>query len=143
MSQQQPKFHPWFHNFLIWFALFAFALVAVIYGVRNILSALENGVEYQALVVILSALYIALGLFLVKARFDLAAFRPQAPVELLGACIAAAVITLLLCWITDLSGEEVGRANLLSAVIFVCWGIALYRYYHDRPYLFNGPADQK
>lgn len=137
MSEQQPKFHPWFHKFLIWFALWAYALFAILYGVRNILSAVENGVEYLPLVILLNALLILLGLFTVLARFDLAAFRPRAPKELLGICLGAAAIVLLLQGVRHLSGEDVDGSRLFSAVIFACWGIALYRYYNDRQYLFR------
>ena len=30
MNEQTPKFHPWFHKFVVWFALWAYAAFAVI-----------------------------------------------------------------------------------------------------------------
>ena len=86
---------------------------------------------------VMYALLILLGLFTVLARFDLAAFRPRAPKELLGICLGAAAIVLLLQGVRHLSGEDVDGSRLFSAVIFACWGIALYRYYNDRQYLFR------
>ncbi len=139
MSEQQtPKFHQYFHNFLIHFALWAYALVAVIQGFREIRYVQENGARSSWIVVVLAVLLMLVGVFTVKVRFDLAAFRPKAVAELLGVCLAAAVIVALidlsLYWlqVTDVVGTRLGAAGIL-----VLWGIALYRYYHDRPYLFK------
>ena len=95
MSEQQPKLHKYFHNFMIYFAMWAYAALAILYGIRHILSVLENGASHMALDIILSVLLIVVGIITIKARFDLAAFRAIAIKELLGTCIAAAVIFLL------------------------------------------------
>ena len=142
MSEQQPKFHPWFHKFMIFFALWAYALFAFLYGIRNIWRAVENGVEFLPLVIILNVLLILLGVFTIAVRFDLAAFRPRAPKELLGICLGAAAIIRLLQLVRHLSAEDVDSGRILSAVIFTCWGIALYRYYNDRKYLFTRAAEK-
>ena len=79
VNKQQPKFHKWFHGFLIYFALWAFPLFGVAYGVYYIDFAQENAVRYMPLVIILAVLLILVSLFTIKVRFDLAAFRPAAP----------------------------------------------------------------
>lgn len=137
MSERQPKFHPWFHNFLIYFALWAFPLFGIAYGIRYISFAHENAVRFEALVILLSAMLILLSLFAVKVRFDLAAFRARAPKELLGVCLAAAAVIFLIHLLLYVYGatESLGRGA--DALIFALWGIVLYRYYHERPYLFK------
>ena len=137
MSEQQPKFHPWFHKFLVNFALWAFAAFAVLYGVKDISSSVENGVSFLPLAIMAGVLLILLGLFLIKVRFDLAAFRAIAPKELLWACVAGAVICLFKLLLEEISAEDLSSRHVISAVIFLCWGIALFRYYNDRPYLFK------
>ena len=32
MSEQQPKLHKYFHNFMIYFAMWAYAALAILYG---------------------------------------------------------------------------------------------------------------
>ena len=46
MSEQQPKLHKYFHNFMIYFAMWAYAALAILYGIRHILSVLENGASH-------------------------------------------------------------------------------------------------
>ena len=138
MSEQQPKLHQYFHNFMIYFAVWAYAAFAILYGVRHILSVIENGASYMALDIVLSVLLIAVGIITIKARFDLAAFRAIAIRELPGTCIAAAVIFLCLHWVEDLSGEDCYQGCVFKAIVFACWGIALYRYYGARKHLFKG-----
>ena len=96
MNEQSPKFHRWFHNFLIYFAMWAFPLFGIAYGVRYILFARENSVSWEALVILLAVMLILLSLFAVRVRFDLAAFRAAAPRELLGVCLAAAAVIFLI-----------------------------------------------
>ena len=136
-KEQNPKFHRYFHNFLICFALWAYALIAVISGVREIISAEENGVQSVFIIYILGGFLIAIGLFTFKVRFDLAAFRPKAPAELLGVCLAAAADILLIYWWLDYTGADDDKKRLLYVVVLVCWGISVYRYYHQRAYLFK------
>ena len=62
MSEQQPKLHQYFHNFMIYFAVWAYAAFAILYGVRHILSVIENGASYMALDIVLSVLLIAVGI---------------------------------------------------------------------------------
>ena len=137
MTEQTPKFHPWFHKFLINFALWAYALIAVISGIREIIFANENGVQSAFIIYILAGILIAIGLFTIKVRYDLAAFRPQAPKELLWICLAAAADLLLIYWWLDSTGASEDKKRLFYAVILVCWGISLSRYYLQRPYLFK------
>ena len=136
-QEQNTKFHRYFHNFLIYFALWAYALVAVISGIREIIFGEENNVEGAVIIYILGGILIAIGLFTIKVRFDLAAFRPKAPEELLGVCLAAAADILLLYLWYDYTGADDNRKRLLYVVVLVCWGISLYRYYKQRPYLFG------
>ena len=139
MSEQQPKFHEWFHKFLINFFMWACAAFAILYGVRFIYSGIENGYSGIDLVLLIAvnALLIALGIYTIKVRFDLAAFREKAPKELLGICIAGAVLCLANYWVEDISGDDFNRSLLSTAGILVCWGFVLYRYYNERPYLFK------
>lgn len=139
MTQQQPKFHEWFHKFLIYFALWALSAFAILYGAKFIMSGVENGYHGTelTLLIIVNALLIAAGLFTIKARFDLAAFRGIAPKELLIASVAAAALCLANYWVEDIAGDDFNRSLLSTALILACWGIAVYRYYRDRPYLFK------
>ena len=68
MSNTQPKFHEWFHKFVIYFALWAFPLIGVIEGIRYILFASENSVSCKGIVIILSVLLILASLFCIKVR---------------------------------------------------------------------------
>jgi len=136
MSEQPPKLHGYFHKFMIWFAMWAYALMAVIAGARDIMFAYDNRAHFEALVIIMGVLLIALGAFIVKVRFDLAAFRRNAPKELLIVCVAAAAIMAILHFLLTLYGDDDNSHRLSYALIFACWGIALYRYYNARSDLF-------
>ena len=132
MSEQKTELHPWFHKFMICFALWAYGAFAVISGVQNLLYVMENGASKIVLDIILSVLLILLGLFVIKVRFDLAALREKAIRELTASCIAAALIFLAFHWVEDISGDDCYHGCIPKAVIFACWGIALYRYYSSR-----------
>lgn len=138
-EQQTPKFHPWFHKSLIYFFLWMFAVFAVLYGAKYIYSGVENGYHGTELVmlIVVNALLILLGLFIIKVRFDLAAFREIAVKEILWACIAAAVICLGNYWVKEIAGDDNSPRLIGSAGIFLCWGYVLHKYYKDRPYLFK------
>jgi len=135
MNEQSPKFHRWFHNFLIYFAMWAFPLFGIAYGVRYILFARENNVSWEALVILLAVMLILLSLFAVRVRFDLAAFRAAAPRELLGVCLAAAAVIFLIHLLLYQSGAIEKMRGAGDAGIFAIWGVVLYRYYHERAYL--------
>ena len=139
MSEQLSGMHKWFHNFMIYFALWAFAAFAILFGIRFIASGVENGYEgfERVMLIIVNALLILLGLFAVKARFDLAALRRRAPKELLGICVAGAVLCLANYWVEDIAGDDFNRALIPTALILACWGIALYRYYKQRASIFT------
>lgn len=137
MSEKQPpRLHVWFHNFLIYFAMWAYAAIAVIAGIRNIDYAYQDRAHFEILIIILGVLLILLGLFVVKVRFDLARFKRGTPRELLIVCVAAAVIMAILHFLWTVYGDDDHSHRLSYAVIFACWGIALYRYYNDRNDLF-------
>ena len=137
MSEQNPRFHPWFHKFLTQFALWAFAAIAVIQGIREIVSANENGASNYTGIIVFAILLMLAGLFAVVTRFDLAAFRPRAPKELLILCLAAAAALAALHFMLDIDGGDEGMPRMVMAGILTLWGVALYRYYHQRPYLFE------
>ena len=138
MSDNSRKLSKPFHAFMIYFALWAFAIFAVLYGIKLIYEGEMNGYDGFPFVmlIIVNALLIALGLFTVKARFDLAAFRAKAPAELLGASICGAVLCLANYWVQDIAGDDMNRALLTSAFVLVCWGIGVYRYYKMHSQLF-------
>ena len=85
---------------------------------------------------IVNALQIVLGIFLVKVRFDLAAYRSKAPRELVIACIAGTVLCLANYWVEDIAGDDYNRTLLTTAFVLVCWAIALYRYFKTYQELF-------
>ena len=134
---QQPKYSKGFHNFLIYFGLWAYAFVAVFAGGRYIYHATGNDPEFKVLIIILGILLIALGFFIVKVRFDLAAYREKAPKELLFVCLAAAALVLFYQLLMHFSGEDTSRGSIGAAVIFVLWGVAFYRYFKERMELFK------
>ena len=139
VSEQKPKFHKWFHNFLIYFALWAYALVAMIQGFLEIQFVVQNDPSFGGwFVIVLAVLLMLVGAFLIKVRFDLAKFRPQAPMEMLVACIAAAVLLVLIgAMLYWAQADDFGN-RLYYAVVVTVWGLVLYRYYNERPYLFEG-----
>lgn len=138
-EQQDPKFHPWFHKFLVNFAFWAFAAFAILYGAKYIYRGIENGYHGTELVllIIVNALLILLGLFLIKVRFDLAGFQPIAVREILWVCIAAAVLCLGNYWVKEIAGDDNSVRMIGTAGILACWGYVLHKYYKDRPYLFH------
>ncbi len=138
MNEKQPKYSKAFHSFMIFFFLWAQAAFAVLYGVKTICEGQMNGHHGMelALIIIVNALLIALGLFTVKARFDLAAYRAAVLWELPGIYIAGALLCLANYWVEDFTGDNLSRSLILTAVILLCWGIALYRYYRQNKELF-------
>ena len=139
MMDKKIKFHRWFHNFLVNFAMWAFGAFAILFGIQYIFEAKMNGYSGSEfiMIVIVNVLLIAVGLFTIKTRFDLAGFRSVALMELPGVCIAGAVVCLANCLVADMVGDDINRRLLSTAFILICWAIALYRYYHERAYLFS------
>lgn len=137
MNETEPKFHEWFHKFLIYFAMWAFPLLGVIEGVRYIIFAEENGADNQVFIIIFSVLLILASLFCIKARFDLAAFRRIAVKEFLWVCLAAAACIFLINFILEQGGAIEDMSKGWSGLIVAVWGIACYRYYSARLYLFK------
>ena len=137
MSENQPKFHEWFHKFLINFAMWAFPLAGVIEGIRYIMFSAENGAECLVIVIILSVLLILASLFCIKARYYLAAFRRIAVKEILWVCLAAAACIFLINFALDQDGAIDDMSRGWSGLIVAVWGFVLYRYYNAREYLFK------
>ncbi len=139
MEQKKTQYSKALHSFLIYFALWAGAAFAVLFGIRFIYFGKMNGYEGFELVmlILVNVLLIALGLFTVKTRFDLAAFREKAPKELLGVCIAGAVLCLANYWVEDIAGDDYNRSLIPTAVILLIWGVALYRYLRLHADLFK------
>ena len=131
MSEKQPEYSQALHKFLINFFLWACAAIAVIFGIRFIYFGRMNGYDGfpLAMLIVVNGLLITLGLFLVKARFDLAAYRAKAPKELVGTCIAGAALCFANYWVEDIAGDDYERALIGTAFILTCWAVALYRYY--------------
>ena len=138
MSEQNPKFHPWFHKFMVWFALWAYAAFAVIAGIREIVSANENGASNYTGIIIFAVLLILAGLFAVVVRFDLAAFRPRAPKEMLILCLATAGILVVLHFLLDIDGGDEQLERIKVAGFLAVWGFGVFQYYSQRKYLFEG-----
>ena len=137
MSEKQPKFHEWFHKFMIYFAMWVFPVIGVIEGIQYIGFAVENSVSNKGIIIILSAGLILASLFCIKARFDLAAFRRIAIKEILWVCLVAAATVFLINFLMDQNGDIDDMRKGWSGLIVAVWGIAVYRYYNDRAYLFK------
>lgn len=134
---EQTKLDKFFHNFLIYFALWAYALIAILYGARDIYRAIENDVNYLVPTAILSSLLILLGLFAIKVRFDLAAFRARGPKELVAICFAVVIIMLLYELMLYIYDDYIDSDRIFAAFIFVCFGISTMRYYRAKAALFT------
>lgn len=137
MSEKQPKFHEWFHKFLVYFALWAFPLLGVIEGIRYIHFAVENSVSNKVIIIILGVLLILVSLWGIKARFDLAAFRRIAVKEILWVCLAAGALVFLINFLLEQNGDIDDMRRGWSGLIIVLWGIAVYRYCAERGYVFK------
>ena len=135
-EKKQPKLDTWFHNALIYFFFWAFAAIAVVSGAKQIFSSIENGMSNTALFVILGALLALDGLALIKVRFDLAKFRAGTPKEIAIVCGAASAILLLTQLLIHMSAEDVYPKDVGVGIIVALWTFVLYRYYHEREYLF-------
>ena len=137
MNQGQPKFHEWFHKFMTCFAMWVFPLIGVIEGIRYIGFAVENSVSNKGIIIILSVALILASLFCIKARFDLAAFRRVAIKEILWVCLAAGATVFLINFLMEQNGDIDDMRKGWSGLIVAVWGIAVYRYYNERGYVFK------
>lgn len=135
-ENKKPEFKVWFHKFMIYFVLWAFAAFAVLYGVRGITESIENGMPHTALFVIAWGALIALAVYLVKVRFDLAAFRRNALKGLLIAGLVGAGILLLIQGLIYISDEDVYAKDVYAALIVAVWTVGVYRYYKLHSDLF-------
>jgi len=134
--KKKTEYKMWFHNFMIYFALWAFAAFAAAYGVRGISDSIQNGMRHTALFVIAWGLLVADAAYLVKVRFDMAGFRQNAPRELLIAGLAGAGILLLIQGLIHISAEDVYAKDVESALIIAIWTIGVYRYVNIHQDLF-------
>ena len=137
MVERQPKFHEWFHKFMIYFAMWAFPLVGVIEGIRYIIFAVENSVSNKVIIIILSVPLVLASLFCIKARFDLAAFQRIAIKEILWVCLTAAATVFLINFLMEQNGDIDDLRRAWGGLIVAVWGIAVYRYYNERAYVFK------
>ena len=48
-EKKKPEYQLWFHKFLIFFALWACAVLAVLTGIQGIASTIENGMSNKVL----------------------------------------------------------------------------------------------
>jgi len=135
-EKKKSEYKIWFHKFMIYFALWAFAAFAVAFGVRGISDSIQNGMRHTALFVIAWGLLIADAVFLVKVRFDLAGFRQNTPKEMLIAGLAGAGILLLIQGLIYISDEDVYARDVESAVIIAIWTVGVYRYMNIHQDLF-------
>ena len=138
MSEKKQQYSKFFHGFMIYFAMWAFAAFAILYGIKFIYEGQMNGYEGFDLVmlIIVNALLIGLGLFAIKVRFDLAGYKEKAPKEILWICIIGAVLCLANYWVEDIAGDDFNRSLLSTAFILAIWGIGVYRYYRLHADLF-------
>ena len=135
-EKKKPEFKIWFHKTMIYFVLWAFAAFAALYGAKGIMDTIENGMPNTAFFVIAWGALIALAVWLVKVRFDLAAFRRNALKELLIAGLVGAGILLLIQGLIYLSNEDVYAKDVYFALIVAVWTVGVYRYYKLHSDLF-------
>lgn len=135
-EKKQPEFKMWFHKFMVNFALWVFPILGVVYGIRCIMFAVENGARYQALDVIACVLLMGVSAFGIKVRFDMAAFRAGALKEMLAAFLAAAAILLVMHLLYYIPGDEDDFQKLYYAGWTAVWGAGVYRYYKLHEGLF-------
>ena len=135
-EKKKNEYKMWFHNFMIYFVIWAFAVLAAAFGVRGISDSIQNGMRHTTLFVIAWGLLIADAVYLVKVRFDMAGFRQNAPKELLIAGLAGAGILLLIQGLVYISAEDVYARDVESALIIALWTIGVYRYVNMHQNLF-------
>lgn len=135
-ERKQGSLHKWFHNFMIYFFMWAFPAIGVLYGIRCILFAVENSAQYQVLDIVVSVLLILVSLFAVKVRFDIAGYRAVAPKELLFTYLGAAAVLVILHLLMYLPGDEDNTKKLEAAGFLAVWGVAAYRYYQTQKDVF-------
>ena len=135
-EKKQPEFKMWFHKFMVNFAMWAFPIIGVVYGIRCIMFAVENSAHYQALDIAACVLLMGVSAYGIKVRFDLAAFRTGALKGLLAAFLAAAAVLLVMHLLYYIPGDEDNFQKLYYAGWTAVWGVGVYRYYKLHEGLF-------
>lgn len=143
MNNNTPKFHKWFHDFLVYFALIGFGVLAILSGAKNILDVYGNGYKGMEfiLVAITNVFMIASGILMIKARFDLAAFKKGASNTIWIACGLLGAVFFVNHLLESKIGDDLIGANIGMGVIFIIWGFAISEYYSARSYLFRHSAE--
>lgn len=139
MNEQSGKDKNGFHKVLIYGILWLAAAFAIVYGIRVMWLGYDNGYRGTDFVffVIVNGLLILAGLFIIKARFDVAKFHPYAPKELLWAFIIAAVLFVADYWVEHTARDGSHTPHFTPAIVFLGLGIAIYSYYQKHSYLFD------
>ena len=126
-----------FHYFLICFALWAYGLLAIFYGLKNIKDMIWGSFGSMPVEIILSILLIIVGIDTFKACVDLASFRMKAISELRNCGYAACAIFIGFHLDELICKDECCHGCILKAILCAAWGFALYKYYGDRRHLFQ------
>ena len=130
---KESGIHRFFLRFMNNFGLWALAAFTFLYSGIQLFDLWENGAENVAFQIVLNLLLIAAGVLFIRTRFDLAAYNSCGIGELLAAHLVVAAVFIL--WhLTDSGTDE---HCLFKAFLFGCWGIALFRYYSSKSYLFK------
>ena len=128
MNTKQHQFSTAFHKFLVNGLLWVCGIGMILVGCQNIAYAIEDHVPPQVLIIVLQVVLMLAGGLLIRARFELAAFRKSGTVKLLAAFLAAAAVFLFDWRVHEVQGELV-EGSYLFPLLSACWGIAIFRYY--------------
>lgn len=123
------QFKMGYHKFLIYFMLWLWAGLCVF----NCISG-----PYYDFYGVCCLAYGAMAIAFIYVRFQLAAFKQNAPKKLLYVTIAYAVVVLVSNLVyADMAGIKLESSYISGPVLFVgAWGIGSWRYYASRSELF-------
>ena len=127
MNEEKKTFDT-FHRIMVNFVLWLFAAVLVFIGARNIMYAVEDGVNPLIPVIIAQIVLFASAVLIIKARSDLKNRNILGAKEILIAGLLAAAAFFFDWRVWEVNGELL-ESSFLFPLIAACWGIAIYRYY--------------
>lgn len=148
-GSSMPSMSMKWHNFLIYFALWASCVLYAYNGIMALTGGhYGNSGEAQlvylvfsglkTLDVIVGLLYIGIGVFALYTRFSLAGFKRVGPGNLLklyaAGCVVSVVYAIAVQSITDISIFD--SSNVSSIVIAVAMIFANKQYYAKRSHMF-------
>ena len=128
----QPELSMKWHKFLVNFALWLGAAISIGVGILWLTRLGSSYDEDKALVAVCAIAQIALGIYGVKVRFDLALFKKSGPRALFILYIVTAAVTVLFLALT---GETLAN-NVGQVIAPIGWAFVNRQYYNKRDHLF-------